>query len=597
MLSDLSTTPIAETLRRLSAERRSGDLQVRSGKVVKTVFFDHGRIVFAASNMKKDRLGEALVAIGRITDDDFNRASALMGGDRKRRFGEALVQAGVLESSELGRLVARQVKRIVLSLFELTSGVGLFEERRCPIPLEYMVSLSIHRLLYVGIKTMKSAALVTTGLGDLDRWVTLASVPPFKFGVKKCSQEELDILEQAKRRVTIRRLAWAPGGLSPVRLRAAYALIAAGVLEEVSTSPGQAPAEPQPVVQMETSTFLLSALQRRPDPSVSDAIRQEVDVELERSSNLDRVKWLRVSRTAPAAELTKALEEKMERYHALLEAVGDDEGLRTDIELIIGRASSMTRLARQAPANNVIQVLDAATPPMAIQVPQPRVPEARKEKPSAPKVESKPKAAPKPVPKPVPVPEPEPEPDLELEQEPEPKPEPKPEPAPAPELLVEPEPEPLRPMSSRPPRTETGSMAGASNFEGSAQIEHLLMEGSVRMTVSDYANAVTCYQKLVDVAPKVASFRVRLGIAMAFYPRTQRQAEREFFEATRLEPDNPDIHFQFGLYYKAMRVRSRAIAELRTAVRLNPRHKQAREELEALSPRDSALTSLKKFLK
>ena len=71
MLTDLSVTPIAETLRRLSEERKSGDLQVRSGKTVKTIFFDHGRIVFAASNLKKDRLGEALVALGRITDEEF----------------------------------------------------------------------------------------------------------------------------------------------------------------------------------------------------------------------------------------------------------------------------------------------------------------------------------------------------------------------------------------------------------------------------------------------------------------------------------------------------------------------------------------------
>jgi hypothetical protein len=36
---------------------------------------------------------------------------------------------------------------------------------------------------------------------------------------------------------------------------------------------------------------------------------------------------------------------------------------------------------------------------------------------------------------------------------------------------------------------------------------------------------------------------------------------------------------------------------MRTAVRLNPRHAMAREELEALSPKDSALTSLKKLFK
>jgi tetratricopeptide (TPR) repeat protein len=128
-------------------------------------------------------------------------------------------------------------------------------------------------------------------------------------------------------------------------------------------------------------------------------------------------------------------------------------------------------------------------------------------------------------------------------------------------------------------------------------VEHLLMEGEVRMTVSDYANAVTVYEKLVQIAPMIPAYRVRLAIAMACYPRTAKQAEREFLEALRLDSDNADIHYQFGLYYKAMKQRSRAVAEMRTAVRLNPRHKMAREELESLSPKDSALTSLKKLFK
>jgi Flp pilus assembly protein TadD len=138
---------------------------------------------------------------------------------------------------------------------------------------------------------------------------------------------------------------------------------------------------------------------------------------------------------------------------------------------------------------------------------------------------------------------------------------------------------------------------GASAFSGQAQVEHLLMEGEVRMTVSDYANAVRVYEKLVKLEPKVAAFRLRLAIAMACFPRTAKLAERQFFEASRLEPDDADIHYQWGLYYKAMKIKSRAVAEMRTAVRLNPRHPSARQELQALSPKDSALTSLKKLFR
>jgi hypothetical protein len=46
-----------------------------------------------------------------------------------------------------------------------------------------------------------------------------------------------------------------------------------------------------------------------------------------------------------------------------------------------------------------------------------------------------------------------------------------------------------------------------------------------------------------------------------------------------------------------MKVRARAVAEFRTTLSLDPRHKQARQELEALSPKDSALTTLRKLFR
>ena len=552
MLNDLSLTPIAETLRRLAVERRSGDLQIRAGKLVKIATFDHGRLVFAASNLKKDRLGEALLALGRITDDEFNRVSALMKGDRKRRFGEALIAAGVMDKNELGTSVARQVRRIVLSLFESTEGAASFEERPCAIPLDYMVSLSVPRILFEGIRLMASRDLILAGLGQLDRSVVLAAGSPFRFSIDECTPEEVELMELARRKVTLRRLGWAPGGLAFTRLRAAYALTASGVLVAADVA-----SVPQPVVQLDTGTFLLSALQRQPDPSGVTAIRREVHEELERSARLDREAWLKVTRTAPREELIKALEDKMERYHALRDAVGDQEQIKTDIEVIIGRASAMLRLARQAP------------PPERRPAPPP--------------------------PPPPPDAALEPMEELTLSEEPAEE-----EATPGGEGALS-APPPEAPSPAPAPRRKTleegGVGVGVSNFEGRAQIEHLLMEGEVRMTVSDYANAIKVYERLVEVAPKVGSFRARLAIAMACYPRTSKHAERQFMEALRLDADNADIHYQFGLYYKAMKQKSRAVAEMGTAVRVNPRHKAAREELEALSPRDSALTSLKKLFK
>ena len=528
MLTDLGTTPIAETLRALAGSRSSGDLQVQSGKSVKTLFFDHGRIVFAASNLKKDRLGEALVALGRITDEQFSEASKLLGGERKRRFGEALIHSGIMDKTELGRSVARQVNRIVLSVFPFADGVATFDERTSAIPLEYMVSLSMHRILYDGIKAMTSETLVQTGLGHLDRKVQLAPVAPFAFQPNDASPDELEILEHAQRKVSLRRLAWVPGGLAFERMRAAYALLASGLLVDAD----QAEAGMQPSIQMETSTFLLSALQRQPDPSAAEALRREVTDELERSAHLDREAWLKVSREAPRDELEKALEEKMERYHELLEAGGHDANLKNDLEVILGRASAMLRLTRQAPAKPA-----ALAPPAA---PAPASPAAETRAP-----------------------------------------------APSPAASSE--------TASPPPVVDGPTSSGS--VASQMQIEHLVMEGEVRMTVSDYANAIKVYMRLVELAPNVPAYWVKLAIAKASYPRTAKLAERDFVEALRLEPDNADLHCTFGMYYKAMKQRARAQAEFETALRLNRKHALARRELEAISPGFDGVLSLKKLFR
>ncbi|HSD65712.1 MAG TPA: hypothetical protein VLF95_03370, partial [Vicinamibacteria bacterium] len=436
-----------------------------------------------------------------------------------------------------------------------------------------------HRLLYDGIRAMKDHELVLKGLGYLDRGVVLAEVPPFPYEPRGRSTEELEILDLAQRRVTVRRLGWAEGGLTFPRLRAVYALLAAGILREAD--PGIS--APQPVVQTETGMFLLSALQNRPDPSLREAIRREVQLELEHSARLDRQAWLKLASAAPRDELVRALEDKMERYHALRDGVSEDDALRTDIDVILGRASSALRLARQAPETASAEALLARHAAEAAAALREAAPPAVDEEPAL-GVDEEPGPA---------IDEARPAPGAGTPAPPAGLP---PEPAGPPSARDRP-PEPTRPPLGRPDDSMRTAPPGSSGFEGQAQIEHLLMEGEVRMTVADYANAVKVYEKLVTAAPRVAAFHLRLAVAMACYPRTAKLAEREFYEAARLEPENAEIHYQWGLYYKVMKIKSRAVAEMRTAVRLSPRHKAARAELESMSPKDSALTSLKKLFR
>ncbi|MCU0241688.1 MAG: DUF4388 domain-containing protein [Vicinamibacteria bacterium] len=501
MLTDLSTRSIAQPLRRISDERLSGDLQIRVGRTVKTIFFDHGRIVFAGSNLRKDRLGEALVAAGRITADDFTRVQVVMH-EKKWRLGDALVREGLIGKDELGRSIARQVRHIVLSLFELTEGVAAFEERRCPIPLEYMISISIHRLLYDGARLIENETILMNSLGNLDRRVMLRRISLFPYNTDECTTDELEIIQQAQRSITLRHLAWKPGGLTLARLRAVFALLVSGIIHDADAS---AEDDVDPGLQTETGTFLLSALQRHPDPSSREVLRREINQELDRSAQLDREAWLKVAKNATSEEIARVIKEKMERYYALLEAVGNDEDLRTDIELILGRVSSILRLARPArPAAG------AGVPPPAAAYTA---------------TATKPHGAP-----PLPV---------------------------------------------------------------EMRIANLRHEAELRMSLADYANAIGAYEALVQLAPAASEFHLGLAVAMACHPPKAKMAEREYIEALRLAPNNPDYHYRFGLYYKSMRERARAVIEMRAVLGLDPNHAGARAELTALAPNDGLLLHLR----
>ncbi|HXV63296.1 MAG TPA: DUF4388 domain-containing protein, partial [Vicinamibacteria bacterium] len=195
-VGSLSSVPLAEVFRKIAFEEASGDLQVHLGTAIKTIYFQKGFVVFAASDQKRDRLGESLIEAGRISRHEFALASMLMKSSKKK-FGEALVQAGVMSEEELGRQVAMQVNRIVLSLFKAKEGVYSFDERGTVIPVDLMVSLSIYRILLEGIRYMCDGKLILSGLPPLDTVVRVAERPPFTLDGRKLKPVEESILKTA----------------------------------------------------------------------------------------------------------------------------------------------------------------------------------------------------------------------------------------------------------------------------------------------------------------------------------------------------------------------------------------------------------------
>jgi tetratricopeptide (TPR) repeat protein len=129
--------------------------------------------------------------------------------------------------------------------------------------------------------------------------------------------------------------------------------------------------------------------------------------------------------------------------------------------------------------------------------------------------------------------------------------------------------------SARPEKPST-QLYGAARVE---RVRQLLRDVKLHFQVRDWEHAVSLLYELVELEPESAQHHAMLARAMARHPVMRKDAERHFIEALRLAPQDADLHFSLGLYYKSFGMHSRAQHEFRTAIRINPNHEDAKKHI------------------
>lgn len=139
-------------------------IQDQTGKkVVKKVYFRNGDIVFAASTLEEDRLGDVLLRDGKLTQPQFDASTEIIKATGKKQ-GAVLVELGFIKPQDLVNGVKDQVKRIILTLFTLRMGNYRFDE--APLPMADIIPLQ-----------MSTGNLILEGVNGLDWQVVRKSLP------------------------------------------------------------------------------------------------------------------------------------------------------------------------------------------------------------------------------------------------------------------------------------------------------------------------------------------------------------------------------------------------------------------------------------
>ena len=164
----------------------------------------------------------------------------------------------------------------------------------------------------------------------------------------------------------------------------------------------------------------------------------------------------------------------------------------------------------------------------------------------------------------------------------------------APSVAASEPPRPAQPMpeaQEEEPQEEVSREQAMRRMKQGGGEERLVRDVKLHFRMRDWEGAVPLLRQLVEIAPGKALYRGMLGRAMSRHPILRKDAEEHFLEALRLSPQDPELHYWLGIYYKSFGLKSRAIAEFRTTLRIDPQHEGARKQLTG-GKKDDALGSV-----
>jgi hypothetical protein len=154
---------LADILRNLIRSRDTAFVTMEREGVRKAVHVQLGRIVFAQSGDKDDRLGECLLREGMISVEQYEESGRLIRPGKRQ--GTILVELGYITPGELVKGVKLQVEHVVSDLLSWRQGAYRMSMRELELRDIITLNISTENLLFHGIKRGAGWSQVMRGLG------------------------------------------------------------------------------------------------------------------------------------------------------------------------------------------------------------------------------------------------------------------------------------------------------------------------------------------------------------------------------------------------------------------------------------------------
>jgi tetratricopeptide (TPR) repeat protein len=231
----LAEASLPDVLQLLSMGKKTGCLSVTHRNNFGSIFFDKGKIAYAAIVNRRDRLGDILVKSGTITSAQLDQAIAAQGKNRDKRLGEILVDLGIITKEQLNAQIRIQIEEAVYFLFTWAEGSFNFEADILPEQQDLLVSINPESLLLEGARRVDEWSLIEKKIPSFDI-VFEADRRHIAASGAKLTHEQTVILPLVDGTRDVTRIIEDSGLVEFEVGKALYALATAGFLHRVGRS-------------------------------------------------------------------------------------------------------------------------------------------------------------------------------------------------------------------------------------------------------------------------------------------------------------------------------------------------------------------------
>jgi hypothetical protein len=188
IVGNLRTMQLEELLQWLSQSKKSGTLEINSGKVEKRIYFKDGRIMSSSSSKPEEYLGHFLVSHGLISEMELSKAIELQEKTRTL-LGKILVTTGALRENDLHRMLRFKAEESIYDIFAWTEADFRFLDDVLPESAMVPMSLDV-------------TAIVMEGVQRVDEWRRIRQLIPTQEAIPVVVRElDIDKARPGERRI------------------------------------------------------------------------------------------------------------------------------------------------------------------------------------------------------------------------------------------------------------------------------------------------------------------------------------------------------------------------------------------------------------